>query len=215
MKRLHYLLWLLPFVGLLLCLIYYQRLPETLPFHWGVNGQANGFGPKVNVFYYPLGGIGMNLLFLFLPRLDPKKKNYAKFARPYAIMQLLFQVFLLLLILLTVGTSMGMLTLDSGTMVVLLMGGLFLVLGNFMPKFQSNYFVGLKTPWTLANEEVWDKTHQLGGKLWVLSGLLMMLSVLFPQPMRPAISGVVFVGLLCPVPYSYVLYRKVQQERKK
>ncbi len=116
------------------------------------------------------------LLMTLLPKMDPKKANYEKFKGSYNIIINVLVIFFIALHIVTLAYNLGF-PVDVGLFVPIGIGVLFIVLGNYMPKLKHNYFVGIRTPWTIANETVWNKTHRIGGKVFVFMGLALMLTV--------------------------------------
>ena len=198
------------FVGFAIGVHFYPLLPSRIPMHWNSNGQINGYGSKFfGAFGLAFINLGMYLLFIILPYIDPKRKNYEAFQATYQYLKYLLIVFFL-------GMETYALLIATGTIAntpdfTQIMGSLlFILLGNVMGRFKHNYFVGIKTPWTLANEEVWRKTHRMAGPIWVIGGianiLLTVIGVTF--------NGIGFIIILAvmivvPIVYSYIIYKKI------
>lgn len=201
----------LVFVGTLLL---YGRLPDPMPIHWNLAGQPDNFADRAyGAFLLPLTAAGVYLLMLVIPHLDPRRASYERFAGTYRILRsgiVLFMVFMQLVTFYSVLRGGNML---NSNLVILAVGLLFVLLGNYMPRVRSNWFVGIRTPWTLSNEKVWRKTHQLGGRLFVLTGVLLMASMVLPPSYSMAvILGSVVTCALIPIIYSYWVYRQVHNE---
>jgi uncharacterized membrane protein len=191
-------------------LIFYNRLPENVPMHWNVYGQIDSFSPKFpGAFFIPLMEIFMTLVFVFLPKFDPKKENYAKFNKAYTVFMFVMVVFFTAIQLVILGVSMGADFIKVDTIVKLLVGLLILIIGNLMPKLKHNYFMGIKTPWTLSSESVWLKTHRHGGVVWFAAGVLMVLLAFIPgQISAAAYFSITIIAALEPILYSFLCYRK-------
>lgn len=191
--------------------IVYPQMPDQVPIHWNVNGQVDDYGSRAfGTFSLPILNIIMYVLFYILPKFDPKRANYSKFMSSYLIIRYAFHLFFALLFALTVCASLGY-AVDIGKWVAAGVSLLFIVMGNTMGRVRHNYFVGFRLPWTLANEEVWRKTHQVGAKAMVIGGLGALVGVVFTTG---TISFVILmIGILLPMflvsIYSYVLYKKV------
>lgn len=163
-----------------LAAILYPSLPEQIPLNWSTDGTVS-YGDKYQIFLM----CGMSVLFAFLfdilPKIDPRKKNYQKFSSFYDGFCIFMQGFLLVMtgIILTESFRPG--TLSVPLIIMLSTGILFLFIGNFMPKLKSNFYMGIKTSWTLSSEEVWRKTHRLGGKCFCIAGIIMIVSAFLPD----------------------------------
>jgi uncharacterized membrane protein len=194
----------------------WNTMPDSIPVHFGFNGQADRYGGKFEgLLSMPLTASGLYLLFLFLPRIDPKGERYQRFAGSYTIIRTAVIALLAAIQVVIILQSKGV-AVDVSTVVTLAMGLLFVVLGNYMGKIRPNWFVGIRTPWTLSSEESWNKTHRLGGKIFVVLGLLMAAASLFQKPWVLLVG----VGLLlaCTVilaVYSYTIWKADPAARKK
>lgn len=189
-------------------------LPEMLPNHWNIYGQVNGYIHKsYGVFFMPSVTLGVYLLLLALPKLDPRAENYIKFNNVYQRLKLMFVLFFALLYFATLSFAMGWIK-DITKIMILLISFIFMLLGNYFGKIRQNYFVGIKVPWTLADEEVWNKTHRFGGRLWVLSGLLGATGIFIPAPysMLPLFSAI-FLSTIVTIIYSYLIYKTKEKKQ--
>lgn len=197
-------------VSFVLWAVFYKELPAELPTHWGPSGEIDDYTSKLGTFFMLHGLIiGMYVLMVFLPNLDPKKANYKFFDKGYSA---IVNGMLLIFVAIDFGTiyiGLGH-KLEMAKLICLLVGALFIVIGNYMQQVKTNYFVGIKTPWTLSNETVWKKTHRVGARSFMISGLLIMLS--FFLPMKWTAGIVIGAAILCsviPIAYSYVIYKKI------
>jgi len=193
------------FLPILAGIILYPRLPEQMAIHWGTDGQPNGWAGKIEaVFLLPGFLFLIQLAMPFLLRADPRNKNLNP-----KIAGLLCWILPLLNLVCATATLMGGLGMKPRVEVIipLFLGFLFLVIGNFMPKMSPSYTVGIKIPWTLHSEENWNRTHRLGGFLWVMGGLVIMVSSFFAFRLIAMIVSLVVMTLV-PVIYSYALYKK-------
>lgn len=189
----------------------YPTLPATIPTHFGIDGQPNAWGSRDMIWFTPiLFGVISTALYLLirnLPKIDPKKAAGAP-AELYNKLSILLVVFLcainLVIMYATVTGSVNI------TKVMLpLLGLFFLVMGNYMHSIKPNYFIGLRVPWTLENEDNWRKTHQLMSKYWVAGGVLMTLaSLVLPRVAALIVFGAILVVMtVVPVVYSYRYFR--------
>lgn len=215
-KKLRILTYLIAFGAFLLTLILYPMLPEQIPTHWNANGTVT-YGARSTIFLTASLNPLFAFLFDILPKIDPRRQNYDKFGGYYDSFCILMQVFMLIMngVVLTETFRPG--TLSVPIVVMLGVGLLFLFLGNIMPKFKSNFYMGIKTPWTISSEEVWRKTHRLGGKCFFLVGLLSILCAFLPFN-NSIIFGIytAFVLIACLIPgvMSYVWWRQEQNNKE-
>lgn len=195
-----------------LSVYFYARFPVRVASHWNFSGQVDGYsGRAVGAFAVPASLAAMYLLLLGLPHLDPKRERYAEFARVYHIFKAVIMAFLAAIYVASGLFNLGY-PVKIGILVPFLIGAMFILLGNYMGKIKNNWFMGIRTPWTLSSENVWNKTHRFGGRAFIFFGLLLMVSPWLPEAaaMVAFISGLllVTVGTMA---YSYLLYSR---ERK-
>ena len=154
----------------------YNKLPEMIPSHWNIYGEVDGYTPKMfGAFLSPAIMLFTWAGMKFLPKLDPRKNNYEKFEKSYLITICGLITFFMVLHLVTLSAAMGA-SVSVEKIVPVIVGLIFVLIGNYLPKVKSNFFFGIKTPWTISNEVSWKKTHRLGGKLFVISGIAIILS---------------------------------------
>ena len=187
-------------VGLLL----WNQLPEQLPSHWDINGNVDGWSEKtVAVFGFPGLLLGLHWICALAASTDPKQSRY----HIKSVVLILWLCPVLGLVLSTLMYSSALnLSLKIEVIMPLLMGLLFLVVGNLLPKCPQTYTVGIRLPWTLASEENWNKTHRFGGKIWVIGGLFIMATAFLG--MFWILLVVLAVMAAAPTIYSYCYYRK-------
>ncbi|MCQ5365725.1 SdpI family protein [Anoxybacillus salavatliensis] len=184
-------------------------LPDEVAIHWNVAGEADGFTNKWwGALLFPIFLTGIVSLILFLPKVDPRKENYEKFEKVYRIFLHVFVLFLFSIHVVTLAYNIGI-PVQVDVVVPIGVGVLFIALGNYMPKIKPNYFFGIRTPWTLENEEVWQKTHRVGGKVFVMMGVLIMLTVFATSVWRFIfLMIIVFGGTMYLFIQSYLFSRK-------
>ena len=142
-------------------------LPARIPVHWNVDGQIDGWAARPGAFFGPAMGLGLSLLMKFLPYIDPRRRSYEKFGRAYDAFRLALALFVLILQGVTLYAAFYPDGLDVSRIIAACVGALLCVAGNYMPKFRHNYFCGIRTPWTLASETCWRRTHRFGsGAVW-------------------------------------------------
>ena len=188
-------------------MIVWNKLPESMPIHWGVNGEVNGWSSKpFAVFVLPLLILAIHGVCIFASRKDFRNKKQSP-----KVMGLVLWICPLLSVMansLTYAVALGK-EINVLFVVSLTMGALFVLIGNYLPKCQQNRMVGIRIIWTLKNEANWNATHRFAGKVWVIGGLLLMASSLLPYSILPWVMIallVVFIGL--PVLYSYRFHKK-------
>lgn len=212
-RKTEILIWVLAVLPLAACLAAGPFLPEQIPMHWGINGQVDRYGGYGELLILAASGLGLALLLKFVPRLDPKRNNYEKFAGSYLVIRLclgLFYTFMVGLTLVVALVPQTQNTLGVDRLTVGAMGVLFCVMGNFMPKFKHNYFCGVRVPWTLASEDNWRRTHRFAGPIWFVCGLGMLLCSFFlhGQALFCLMMVLLIPLLAAPVLYSYLLFRR-------
>lgn len=187
----------------------YPQMPEAMASHWNIKGEADGYMPRFwGLFLMPFVSVGILLLFILIPRIDPLKRNYRKFRGHYEVFIAVIIAFLfylyLLAILWNIGFGFNMIQLLSPAF-----GIVFYYAGILVGKAKRNWFVGIKTPWTLSNEKVWNKTHRIGGRLFRAAGVIALFGALFPDyGIFLVLVPVLFVAAYT-IAYSYLEYRKL------
>ncbi|MDI6810036.1 MAG: SdpI family protein [Candidatus Eisenbacteria bacterium] len=187
---------------------FYPRMPERMASHWDARGDVNGYMSRFwGLFLMPAISVLMFLLFLVVPRIDPLKENIEEFRKYFDGFIVLIFLFLVYIYVLTILWNMG----KRFSMVLAMppaLGILFFYCGMLIEHAKRNWFIGIRTPWTLSNEKVWDKTHKIGGKLFKVSGVIAFVGILF----RDLAFYFVIVPICCvaayTIVYSYVEYQK-------
>lgn len=199
---------LLILVALIGTAVVYSRLPDPMVTHWGAHGQPNGWMSRFwGAAIGPLMMVVLYLLFWAIPAIDPLKENIARFRGLYNGFVSLVLLFLLYVQALSLAWNLGW-RVDIGTAILPAMGLLFLAIGWFLPRAEPNWFVGIRTPWTLSDPQVWRDTHRLGGKAFLLSGVLLLLAAFVPALLWVGIGALVLLSLALVV-YSYFRYRQL------
>jgi uncharacterized membrane protein len=196
--------------GILAGLLLWSQLPEQMASHWNVNDQVDGYISKFwGVFLMPLVTLGMLVLFLVVPSIDPLKANIAQFREAFNLFIVLIIGFMLYVHGLTLAWSLGYQDFKMSMAMLPFMGVLFIAIGFMLRKAKRNYFIGIRTPWTLNSDYVWDETHRLGSILFMASGVLAVIGgflggmLAFWFLFVPLIGSTLFLLV-----YSYVLYRR-------
>lgn len=191
------------------------QLPDgaRVPVHFDLHGEADGWSSAgIGLFMLPLLGLLLLGLQRALPYIDPKGDNLRRSAKALATIWLALTLVLALLQAHIVALSLG-LSHAMPRLPLVLMGGMYVAIGNVLGKLRPNFSVGIRTPWTLSNERVWDQTHRFGGKVFVLVGALLLALSLAPLPASWTGPAIVVAGLgaaLAAVLKSYWLWRSLQ-----
>ncbi|HEX3031497.1 MAG TPA: SdpI family protein [Bacillota bacterium] len=190
----------------------YPNLPARVPMHWNLAGQVDRYSSAfAGAFMMPLMLAGIFLLMVVIPKLDPRAGNYLKMGRVYAIIR-----FCILLVLATLHLGLLGAALGYGDIVPHLASGgvglLIFIMGNYFGKVKYNYTFGLRTPWTLASEQVWYRTHRAMGPLWMLGGFLLAAASFVPVSFRIPLFGIsLSILIIAPMAYSYVIFRRLER----
>ena len=190
----------------------WNKLPEKVAMHYNIHGEPDRYGSKIELILLTvLIPLGTYVLVKYLPKIDPKKK-LATMAGKYNSIRIIVAVFLSLVMMYVINSSLSN-ELSSPNVIVGLIGLLFFVLGNFFKTFKPNYFMGIRTPWTLENETVWKETHVLGGKMWFIGGIAIVLLAFF----APVELGLyLFLAItatitIVPIVFSYKRYKELKK----
>lgn len=213
-KGLKILFWFLAFLPYLISAGFYNYLPAQVAIHFDASGAANGYSSRaVTVFGLPAFYIAIILVTIVMMKSDPRSKNIERSS------QLKTAVLWGMVLLFNLGHTAILLNavhvrINISIILGIAVGLLFLVIGNYLPKCQPNYTMGIKLPWTLASEDNWRKTHRFAGPVWMVGGVLIMLSA-FLGSVWANVAVVVSI-LLCAAPavYSYLLFRHEQGNRQ-
>lgn len=190
-------------------LLLWNQLPDQMVSHWNINDQADGVSDKLwGVFLFPIISVGIFLLLLAVPAIDPLKENVAQFRESFNAFILLILVFLAYVYGLTLAWNLGYTGFRMSAAMLPALGLLFFFMGVMMSKAKRNFFIGIRTPWTLSSDRVWDETHRVGGLLFKISGAVALVGAFIPTyafwfMFVPLMGSTLFIVI-----YSYVLYRR-------
>lgn len=188
-------------------LLLWNKLPEKMATHWGINGMADGYGGRtLTVFVLPLVLLALHWICMVITSFDRKNENQNKKAigMVYWIIPALSLYVNAVIYLTAFGMEFRM-----EALTLIFIGLLFIVIGNYLPKCRQNYTLGIKVKWALENEENWNATHRMGGRLWVATGIFMLLCVFLPAMLLPFVLIIILLSAaVIPVIYSYVYHRK-------
>lgn len=192
----------------------FGRLPAEVPTHWNLRGEADGWMARLpGAFIAPFIATAILALVHALPWIDPRRRNFERHRDDLALIANLIVLFCALLEGLTLGAALGWpVDVASGLMAGL---GLLLVgVGNYLPRIRSNWWIGVRTPWTLDSERVWRDTHRVAGRAFVAGGLLLVVAALLPETLREAASLAVLVPMVVlPIAYSFLAWRRESASR--
>jgi len=192
---------------------FYPVLPVSMPIHWNYAWVPDNFAPKLRaLLMFPIISLVIVILFYFLPKLDPKKENYPKFEKAWEAFQISILWFFAYIHTISIYATLN----PAANMWKYMMLGLwilFMILWNYMWKIRRNYFVGIKLPWTIENDEVWNKTHRLWWKCFMLAWIVFIINSFLNY--NPAIVLWAIIGLILFVPliYSYLEYKKISNAK--
>jgi uncharacterized membrane protein len=204
----------LVFLSFILSIYFYPQVPEQMASHWNSQGEVDGYMSKFwGLFFMPLVITGLAIIFLAIPKIDPRKENIEKFRKYY-------DRFIVILTMFMVVVHLQILLWNTGTQIspdAVLPVGIGLLLyyaGVLMENAERNWFIGIRTPWTLSSDRVWKKTNRLGGKLFKIAGIAAVFGVFFPESsIYFILIPVIFVAIFT-IAYSYVEYQKEFRENK-
>jgi len=192
----------------------YPQLPPTVATHWNLSGTPDGFSSRLMaVAIIPIVLLLMTGLFQVLPKLDPRAENYAKFLGTYWLIANTVIAFMLIAHAMIVASGLGY-SLKIDRLMPVGVGLLFIVLGNYLTRVEPNWFVGIRTPWTLSSDTVWRKTHRTGGWLMVLGGFLVVACAFLPHgAFIPVLVAAILIAAVIPIVQSYILWKREQHGR--
>jgi len=188
----------------------YPHLPNRIASHWNASGEADGYMSRFwGVFLMPLVMAGLFLLYLVIPRIDPLKENIESFRKYYNGFWFVISAFFLYIFALTLAWNLGY-RFDFTAFMVPAIAGFWWFLGLLLEKSKRNWFVGIRTPWTLSSDAVWEKTHKLGGRLFKAAGIVSLAGIFISggAAVFMVIALSAFTIAIVTVVYSYVEYTK-------
>lgn len=211
-KRNLIILWILALIPVLAVAVLYGRLPAEVPVHWSLDGTVS-YGPKSTLWITALIPVAGAAFLPLLPKIDPRRQNYQKFQGYYDGFCIVFTLFMLLLNLVVLSESLHPGRISVAVVISAAVGILFMFIGNLLPKVKSNFFMGIKTPWALSDTDVWNKTHRLGGALFFISGLVMVVTSFWLGDVArfSLLMALVLVAAFLPTVMSYVWYRQIHK----
>lgn len=191
----------------------WNSLPDTIATHFGSGGVANGYSSKAVAVFGTTGILlACHLLCAFVTGLDPRRKNITD--KIYRLLLWICPIMSVINNAMIYAIALGYTGFNAERIACVMMGILFLVIGNYLPKCRQNYTIGIKLPWTLDNEENWNRTHRMAGWLWIAGGVVMLIST-FQQVMSQVvvILSLTMIMVLVPTVYSFIIYVKQLKEQ--
>lgn len=206
-------LWLVALLPLVVTAVLYPSLPEQIPVHWNLGGSVT-YGEKSTLWFLAALSLGTVVLMKVLPKIDPRRENYKRFGKYYDLTVLTTCLIMDLVFGVTIVETLHPGTLSVSRVITCAVAGLFMVLGNVMPKFKSNFFAGARNPWTLSDPDVWTRTQRLSGQLFFFLGLVLAVAGLLLPEMAMFVVLLIGVAVLITVPalMSYLWYRQRHRE---
>jgi len=195
-------------LSLLLAICFYPAMPEAMVSHWNALGEPDGYAPKaLALFAVPAMSAAVVALFAIIPRIDPLGANVRKFRRQYDTFVALFAAFMLALQAEVVLWNIGMFV-SPNVVLSVGMAALFFYAGVLFESAKRNWFVGIRTPWTMSSDRVWDRTHKLAAKMFKAAGIVALAGALLPEYAVLLVLAPVMIVAIYSVAYSYVEYSK-------
>lgn len=211
--------WLGPVViaaMLVFTAVVYPLLPERIPTHWNFRGEVDGWSGRLwGSLLAPVVSAGIWVLLPVLRRVDPRRRNYDRFESTFWLLVNLLVVFFAGIHVLTLGVALGW-AIDMTRTILVIVGLMFAVLGNYLPRLRSNWWMGIRTPWTLESDAVWRSTHRLAGYTFVIGGLATAVSALLPSPIAIGLAmAAMMTAAVVPAIYSYVAFQRERREAER
>ncbi len=208
MKRFLIVALVVVILSFIMGIAFYPLMPDEVPSHWNAKGEVDSYLPKFwGAFLLPIVTGGLFVLFALIPHIDPKKTNIEKMEKYYGGMVVLIMGFIMYVYILTLIWALGI-RVSMNAMMIPAVGLLIYALGAIMHNLKSNWFIGIRTPWTLSSETVWKKTHARGGKIFKIIGIITIFSVFFGGYSIYIFLIPLFVGVGYTFAYSYFEYQK-------
>jgi len=185
-----------------------SRVPTRMASHWNAQGFVDGYISKTwGLFLMPLFSFGILILFWFIPKIDPLKKNVEKFRKYFDLFILLLILYLAYIHALSLAWNLNV-RFNMNIMIVPAMAILFIFISILLKHAKRNWFIGIRTPWTLSSDKVWDKTHSLGSRLFIVCGIMCLLGLIWPDLLVWFILLPILASTLWLTIYSYLEFNK-------
>jgi len=200
----------------LLSIVSYPDLPLKVISHWNFAGVADGYSSRnFHALFFPALILFIYIMMLVMPYLDPKKENYAKFAKVYHIFKALLVAVLFVVFSVATLVNLGW-SINVGPVIAGTIGVMMIIMGYYLRDIHENWFIGIRTPWTMSSPVVWEKTHKLGSWLFMFFGLVLIVMPYLPQALAVILLVISVLALILgTVLYSYLIYREEKKVVKK
>jgi uncharacterized membrane protein len=214
--KIDWLLLVMILLALGVSLVLISQFPERVPVHWNIAGEADRYGSKyINLFLLPLLSLAALLMMSWLPKFEPFGRNYRRFATAFQVYKVILTGFFLYLYVIILYSSYFRTGFSASVFFVPALSVLFVILGYYLPRLKRNFFIGIRTPWTLYSDESWDKSHLLAGRVFVAAGIVNLLGLIFrPELAFGLFMVVLVVGVLGITVYSYLVYKADKKRRE-
>jgi len=194
-------------IALILGIQLYPKLPDLVPSHWNSQGQIDSWSSKnFLVFFMPLLALAIYLLMTFMPRIDPLRKNYEKFSKVYFLFKVLLSLFFIALYLFMLAAAFGF-KMNIIYFILPVFSLFFIAIGVMLPKIKRNWFIGIRTPWTIHSDAVWNDTHSFSSKIFVISGIISFLGIFFPKYAFAVFMTAILTAAIISIVYSYFSFK--------
>ncbi len=203
----------LAFLGFFITLLFYDKLPSKMTVHWNINGRPDGYSKKeFGAFTLPLVNIIVLIIMVLLPKIDPLRKNFEEFKTDYSLFLAFFSAFMLFIHLLVLGINLGYaIPINQG--IAFFLGLVLIATSRLLAKAKQNWFVGIRTPWTLSSKYVWNMTHLMGAKLFFTCGILTLTTaLLLPDQAIVISSTAIVIATIILIFYSYLIFKQKRDE---
>jgi uncharacterized membrane protein len=207
------LLLLITIIPIVYLFIVWEELPDQVPIHWNFQGEIDKYSSRASLGWLVLLiNVPIYFLMLFLPKITAKQESIKRMGKKYYRLRLLLQLFISALVFIILLVSSGATQIPIETLLSYSFIFFMLLFGNYMGSIRQNNFMGIRTPWTFEHEEIWKKTHQLGGRLWIGGGAIGFILLFFLPKNWALISVIVLmvIPLLLASLYSFLLFKKLK-----
>jgi uncharacterized membrane protein len=208
MKKTEKAVMLIILLSFLIGAYFYPSMPDKMASHWNMEGEVNGYISRFwGLFLLPLMSLALLLLFITIPKIDPLKKNISTFRKYFDMFVLMIMIFLFYTYSLTIIWNLGF-RFDFSMVLIPALSGLFFYTGVLLENSKRNWFIGIRTPWTISSDRVWNRTHKVGGKLFKVAAVISLLGLFFERLSFFFLIIPVIVVAIYTIVYSYFEYQK-------